>query len=443
MPKRKLKIKNIIIAFALLFVFIVVSFRYLSYLELPVLSNGIDNTHLLDINDSSVDIDARSHLIVNMSTNQIIHEENMDEPFPIYSMTKSMLVYVSLIELEAQNRTLDEVITTAPAIDLINQNPMFSTANMRSNELYTIQELIEATMLPSGNDSTYQLALSVFGSHQHALDAMNAKAQELGFVNSHFTTVNGLDGEFMQSVGIAAPPGKNVMSAKEVYLLLQLIEKEYPVLLEITAKDKALIGGLNGLSRSITNSNGLISSPSLQLDNVVGFKTGANAEPYSFALSAIRKSKQDDYIASIIIGGQSRESLYSDMHELYSYIDSLNVINLQDDLSIKVPVRYTTNKLTATLSEPFNIYYQDDINIALSIEDINTSKLNRRINQFTKVDKGSVIGNLKIDKASEFISEGISEPMPVSIKEDVIRKNSVQRIMEWLASFTTKVVRGN
>lgn len=267
-------------------------------------------------NNDDYTIDSSKFLLANLDTNQIIDENMSDQSVPVYSISKAMLVYTCLVELERQNRSLNEIVVVDWTIDLLNQNNEFSTAYMKSSEMYTILELIQATLIASGNDSALQLAISTFGSHEQAVKAMNNTALELGYTNSQFVTVSGLDGEFLYNIGIDAKSGKNYMSAKEIYNLVKTIDSEFPEVLEITKLTNVTIGEYTNNPRTLINTNQLISSQQYYLPNVIGFKTGSNAQPYSYGLVAIQLNGKGEKIVAVILESESSDSLYLNMHEL-------------------------------------------------------------------------------------------------------------------------------
>lgn len=436
--RRRLKLKKILITAIVLLLLLGSFIKYLTYLPLPKINNGENIVNLVDIHNPTVNIDHQAHLLINLDTNQILHEYNSSEALPVYSMSKSMLIYTSLIELEKQNRSLDEIITVDASIDLINQNHMFSTANMTYNQNYTLRELIEATLIVSGNDSALQLAISVFNSHELAVKAMNETAQDLGFSNSNFVTVNGLDGELMSSVGIEAEPGKNVMSAIEVFKLLQIISEQFPELFEITKQSQISFGKYTDNVQTLTNTNSLISGQ-YYLPDVIGFKTGSNALPYSYALSSVRQGQSN--LAAIVIGAQSRDELYLGMHQLYDFADNLKVANLQEQVEMQIPVRYASNDIMLKLKDPFYIYYDDIMQIPLQLVDINKKFLNQRTNQFINIENDTVIGQLKINASDAFIETEVDLNTDLIIANEIIEKSFLQKVQETISTFFKKVMR--
>ena len=85
-----------------------------------------------------------------------------------------------------------------------------STAYLRAGERLTVAELVRAMLVPSANDAALALALHVgHGSVDRFVELMNAKARELGLMDTSFRNAHGLD-----------QPG-HVSSARDATLLLR------------------------------------------------------------------------------------------------------------------------------------------------------------------------------------------------------------------------------
>lgn len=66
-------------------------------------------------------------------------------------------------------------------------------AGLKPGHSYTAQQLLEATLLVSGNDAANALA-GMLGGYDIAVDKMNAKAASIGAYDTHATSPSGLDG---------------------------------------------------------------------------------------------------------------------------------------------------------------------------------------------------------------------------------------------------------
>ncbi len=133
---------------------------------------------------------ARAVVIVDGDSGEVLYDFNARQRMYPASITKIM---TSLVVLEAVDKgeiALDTPVTaSAQAVNL----PLgSSTADIKAGETLTIQQLLYCDLLPSGNDACNILAEALGGTTADFAARMNAKAQELGMKDSHFTNPHGL-----------------------------------------------------------------------------------------------------------------------------------------------------------------------------------------------------------------------------------------------------------
>jgi len=117
---------------------------------------------------------------------RLLWARDPDEVRAMASTTKIMTAVVAL-----ENADLDDAVT----ISGVQARPGESTAELRDGEVYSVRELLEALIVPSGNDAAAALAEHVGGSEAGFVEMMNAKAAELGMADTHYANSHGLDAE--------------------------------------------------------------------------------------------------------------------------------------------------------------------------------------------------------------------------------------------------------
>ena len=132
----------------------------------------------------------KAALLMDAETGTVLYSFHGDDKNYPASITKIM---TSLVVLEAVDKgeiALDTPVTaSAQAVNL----PLgSSTADIKAGETLTIQQLLYCDLLPSGNDACNILAEALGGTTADFAARMNAKAQELGMKDSHFTNPHGL-----------------------------------------------------------------------------------------------------------------------------------------------------------------------------------------------------------------------------------------------------------
>ena len=114
------------------------------------------------------------------------------------SLTKLMTAFIAVEKID----DFDAPVTLdyADYAGLYEQNA--AMAGFTVGETVTARDLLYATLLPSGAEAACALARVAAGSQADCIAMMNARAQELGMTDSHFTNVTGLhDPEHYTTVG--------------------------------------------------------------------------------------------------------------------------------------------------------------------------------------------------------------------------------------------------
>ena len=134
---------------------------------------------------STPSVSARSSILIDAASGNVIFEKNADEIRPMASTTKIMTALVALEDGDIQ-RTVQ---VSAEAIGIEG-----SSVYLYKDEKLTLEDLLYAMMLESANDAAVAIAIEVGGSVDKFADMMNQKAQELGLKSTHFENPHGLDG---------------------------------------------------------------------------------------------------------------------------------------------------------------------------------------------------------------------------------------------------------
>jgi len=117
-------------------------------------------------------------------TGQVLAGRDMYGAHPPASTIKTLLALTALVEVN-----LDATMVATPADIAVECN----CAGVKAGRSYTARQLLEATLLVSGNDAANTLA-EMLGGYDIAVDKMNAKAASIGATNTHAASPSGLDG---------------------------------------------------------------------------------------------------------------------------------------------------------------------------------------------------------------------------------------------------------
>ena len=154
--------------------------------QLPSDAIPWDKTHpeLLD-EDMIV---AKSAILIEASTGEVLFEKNADEILYPASTTKILTAYIALQMSDLEN---DVVTVSQNAIDLVP--PTYSTVPLSAGEEVPMEDLIAAMLVMSGNEAANAVAEYLSGSIDAFADLMNETAQMLGCsADTHFVNPSGV-----------------------------------------------------------------------------------------------------------------------------------------------------------------------------------------------------------------------------------------------------------
>ena len=137
------------------------------------------------------DILAKAALLMDGETGTVVYAKNEHEELYPASLTKIMTALLTLEAIDEGNLTMDQELTaTASALEGLASDG--SSAGIKVGETMSVRNLLYCMLVVSANEACDILAEAVSGSVSAFVEAMNAKAQELGCVNTHFANPNGL-----------------------------------------------------------------------------------------------------------------------------------------------------------------------------------------------------------------------------------------------------------
>lgn len=126
---------------------------------------------------------ARAACILEMETGRVLFECNMHTRLPMASTTKVM---TALLAIELGD--LDSEVTCSQNAYGVSGTSIY----LQEGETLTLREMLLGLMLASGNDAAVAIAEHIGGTMEAFVGLMNARAQSIGAVNTHFANPHGL-----------------------------------------------------------------------------------------------------------------------------------------------------------------------------------------------------------------------------------------------------------
>jgi D-alanyl-D-alanine carboxypeptidase len=231
-------------------------------------------------------------IIMDAATGNILYEDHADVISPPASMTKLMTFAVLHDKLASGALTLQTQVTVTAADSKIGGTQVW----LKEKEVFPVEELIYAMMIQSANDAAYALARTAAGSPAAFVELMNAKAKELGMVNTTFRSPHGL------------PPSNrklsegDLTSPRDFALLSRYLIEKTDVLKYTSVKTRPFGAPVRTDVVEMKNHNNLLG----QVAGVDGLKTGfTNGASFCLSATAQRNGRR---IIVVVMGGDSAKT---------------------------------------------------------------------------------------------------------------------------------------
>lgn len=251
-----------------------------------------------------------AYLLMDANSGKILYEKNMEEKRYPASTTKIMTAILALenCDLSEEAKVSYNAVYSIPS--------GYSTANLQVGEVFTIEQMLYALLLPSANDAAVVIAEHISGSVEEFSNLMNSKAKELGCTNTHFVNPNGIQNENHYSTAHdLAIIGRYAMQNETFRNMVKTTSYTLP------ATEK-----YNKFDRKFVNTNDLIRS---SLKDTPGnyyypYATGIKTGFTSAAMNCIVASAEKDgaeFIVVILGAGQT------DSGDSERYLDCISLFN--------------------------------------------------------------------------------------------------------------------
>jgi D-alanyl-D-alanine carboxypeptidase (penicillin-binding protein 5/6) len=237
---------------------------------------------------------AKSYLLYDVTSNQILVDQNGNERTEPASITKLMTAYLTFNALRLNKLSTNQTIT--PSAEALRSQGVESRMFLDGKKPVTIQELLRGLIVQSGNDAARVLATAIAGSEENFAKLMNQEAQRLGMNNTHYINSTGL------------PHPQHYSSAYDTALLAAAIVRDFPEYYPIYSLREYQYNNINQANRNRL----------LWMDPYVdGMKTG-HTESAGFCLVASAKRDQRRLI-SVVLGAASDNLRATESQKLLNY----------------------------------------------------------------------------------------------------------------------------
>ena len=225
---------------------------------------------------AKIDIKARTAILQDFLSGEILYEKEADDSIYPASMTKIMTSIIAFDLIKSGDLQLDEKFIISEKAWRLSTAGYSSMFVMVGDEV-SVENLLKGIIVASGNDACIALAEGIAGTEEEFAIMMTAKAKELGMMNTNFAN----------SSGINDPD--NYSTVRDILIMSNYLIKEHPDYYE-WFKEKEFTWDRTG-GDPITQGN---RNPLLYKNiGADGIKTGYLAvEKYSLASSIKKKGRR-------------------------------------------------------------------------------------------------------------------------------------------------------
>ena len=243
------------------------------------------------------DIRAKAALLVDVNTDAVAYAKNIHEKNYPASLTKVMTALLILEKVSGNETLLNEAVTASEsAFSDTYYHSDGSTAGIKAGETMTVKQLLQCMLIVSANEACNILAEWDAGSIPAFVDAMNAKAAELGCEDTHFVNPSGLHDP------------DHYTSAWDLYLITKAA-MQYPEFMEICDSAQAVIPATNlSKERTLYTTNNLLSNWRVigyRDKRAHGIKTGSTDAAGHCLISSAQEG--DLHFVSVVMGAERIE----------------------------------------------------------------------------------------------------------------------------------------
>ena len=336
---------------------------------------------------------AKSAIMIEASTGEILFQKNKDEKLAPASMTKMMSMLLIMEEIENGNLKWNEMITTSEKASSMGGSQIF----LKVGEKMTVEDLLKGVAIASGNDAVVALAERVSGSEEQFVKRMNVRAKDLGLKNTNFINATGLTAD------------NHYSSAYDMSLIAKELVKHEKIL-EFTSTYEDYLRKDTKSPFWLVNTNRLVRFK----EGVDGLKTGFTDEA-GYCLTATMK-KDNMRLITVVMKEENTSKRSADTTKMLDY--GFNVYMVQTILDEKTTIEKKKVELGKTLTT--EIVPKENITILnKKSDDQKNITYKTNINKIiAPVKKGDKVGTIDIIEDNNIIST-----IDATVKEDIAKAN--------------------
>ena len=259
---------------------------------------------------ANLDVKARTAILLDYHSNEILFEKDADRKIFPASMTKIMTSIIAFDLIRNGDLKLSDKFIVSENAWRLSQAGYSSMFIMVGDEL-TVENLLKGIIISSGNDACIALAEGIAGTEDEFALLMTEKAREIGMENTNFSN----------SSGINSPD--NLSTVRDIMIMSKYLIKNYPKFYEYFKETEFTWDRTGGDPITQGNRNPLL----YKNLNADGIKTGyLSYEKYSLASSINRNGRR---LIAVGSGFNSKNARSKESTKLLTYgLTNYDLVNI-------------------------------------------------------------------------------------------------------------------
>jgi D-alanyl-D-alanine carboxypeptidase (penicillin-binding protein 5/6) len=259
---------------------------------------------------ANLDVKARTAILLDYHSNEILFEKDADRKIFPASMTKIMTAIIAFDLIKNGDLKLSDKFIVSENAWRLSQAGYSSMFIMVGDEI-SVENLLKGIIISSGNDACIALAEGIAGTEEEFSLLMTEKAREIGMDNTNFSN----------SSGINSPD--NLSTVRDIMIMSKYLIKNYPKFYEYFKETEFTWDRTGGDPITQGNRNPLL----YKNLNADGIKTGyLSYEKYSLASSINRNGRR---LIAVGSGFNSKNARSKESTKLLTYgLTNFDLVNI-------------------------------------------------------------------------------------------------------------------
>ncbi|RQO34726.1 peptidase [Herminiimonas sp. KBW02] len=337
-------------------------------------------------------IAAKSWLLLDATSNQVLASNEPDMRIEPASLTKLMTAYVAFTAIQDKKLDLNQMITIST--NAWKVDPSSSKMFIEPRVPVKVNDLLYGLIVQSGNDAAVAIAEAVAGTEDAFVALMNREAERMGMKSTHFANPHGL------------PSASNYSTARDLSVLASHLISDHPEFYKIYSTKEYTYNNIKQPNRNRL----------LWLDPTVdGMKTGyTQGAGYCLISTAKRPNGTGERrLISVVLGTVSDQARAQESQKLlnWGFLNFDTVKLYAKNEPIATPNVWKGTQNTVKIGFTRDVYVTVPKGVANSMKPV----LARKDPLVAPIDKNSQVGTIKVMSADGKV---VSE-LPVLALEQV------------------------